>query len=92
MTFIGPDADTIALMGDKISARDFAAAHGVPVAPSVMPTQDIDAFARDAASLTYLMRSPLDSLEHEHPNQEPDNDRRPNHHPIAHGEILPIVV
>jgi 3-methylcrotonyl-CoA carboxylase alpha subunit len=53
LTFIGPDADTIALMGDKISARDFAAAHGVPVAPSVMPTQDIDAFARDAAAIGF---------------------------------------
>ena len=33
MTFIGPDAETIALMGDKISARKFAEDHGVPVAP-----------------------------------------------------------
>ena len=53
LTFIGPDAATIALMGDKISARDFAASHGVPVAPSVMPTQDIDAFARDAAAIGF---------------------------------------
>src|SRR6202030_1545964 len=29
------------------------AAHGVPVAPSVMPTQDIDAFARDAAAIGF---------------------------------------
>ncbi|MBR0756262.1 ATP-grasp domain-containing protein [Bradyrhizobium jicamae] len=53
LTFIGPDAATIALMGDKISARNFAAARGVPVAPSVMPTQDIDAFARDAAAIGF---------------------------------------
>ena len=46
LTFIGPDADTIALMGDKISARQFAADHGVPVAPSVMPTQDLAEFIR----------------------------------------------
>ena len=45
LTFIGPDAETIALMGDKISARNFAEAHGVPVAPSVMPSDDLDAFA-----------------------------------------------
>ncbi|MBL8582252.1 MAG: hypothetical protein JNL61_08510, partial [Rhizobiaceae bacterium] len=31
ITFIGPDAETIALMGDKISARNFAEAHGVAV-------------------------------------------------------------
>jgi acetyl/propionyl-CoA carboxylase alpha subunit len=53
IAFIGPDAATIALMGDKISARDFATAHGIPVAPSVMPTQDIDAFARDAAAIGF---------------------------------------
>jgi acetyl/propionyl-CoA carboxylase alpha subunit len=53
LTFIGPNAETIALMGDKISARNFAAAHGVPVAPSVMPTQDIDAFARDACAIGF---------------------------------------
>jgi 3-methylcrotonyl-CoA carboxylase alpha subunit len=53
IVFIGPDAATIALMGDKISARNFAAAHGVPVAPSVMQTQDIGAFARDAAAIGF---------------------------------------
>jgi propionyl-CoA carboxylase alpha chain/3-methylcrotonyl-CoA carboxylase alpha subunit/acetyl-CoA/propionyl-CoA carboxylase biotin carboxyl carrier protein len=53
LTFIGPDADTIRLMGDKISARNFAAAHGVPVAPSVMPTGDLDAFAADAARIGF---------------------------------------
>jgi acetyl/propionyl-CoA carboxylase alpha subunit len=53
IAFIGPDATTIALMGDKISARNFAASHGLPVAPSVMPTQDIDAFARDAAAIGF---------------------------------------
>ncbi|MBY0610930.1 MAG: ATP-grasp domain-containing protein [Beijerinckiaceae bacterium] len=53
LTFIGPNAETIALMGDKISARSFAAAHGVPVAPSVMPTQDIDTFAQEAARIGF---------------------------------------
>jgi propionyl-CoA carboxylase alpha chain/3-methylcrotonyl-CoA carboxylase alpha subunit/acetyl-CoA/propionyl-CoA carboxylase biotin carboxyl carrier protein len=38
LTFIGPDAAVVRLMGDKIRAREFAARHGVPIAPSV--TQD----------------------------------------------------
>jgi len=53
LTFIGPDAATIALMGDKISARDFAQAHGVPVAPSVVPTGDVAAFASAAAAIGF---------------------------------------
>ncbi|GGF52461.1 acetyl/propionyl-CoA carboxylase subuit alpha [Azorhizobium oxalatiphilum] len=53
LTFIGPDAQTIALMGDKISARQFAEAHGVPVAPSVMPTGDLDAFAAEAGRIGF---------------------------------------
>jgi 3-methylcrotonyl-CoA carboxylase alpha subunit len=36
LTFIGPQAQTIRLMGDKIRSRAFAAEHGVPVAPSVI--------------------------------------------------------
>ena len=44
LVFLGPDAETIALMGDKISAREFARAHGVPVAPSVTTTGDVEAF------------------------------------------------
>ena len=31
--FVGPPSDTIALMGDKASARNFAAAAGVPITP-----------------------------------------------------------
>ncbi|KRE12274.1 biotin carboxylase [Bosea sp. Root483D1] len=53
LTFIGPDADTIALMGDKISARQFAADHGVPVAPSVMPTEDLADFTRRAIEIGF---------------------------------------
>ncbi|CAN7482622.1 ATP-grasp domain-containing protein [Bosea sp. LjRoot237] len=53
LTFIGPDADTIALMGDKISARQFAAEHGVPVAPSVMPTEDLAKFTRRAVEIGF---------------------------------------
>ncbi len=36
LTFIGPEAHTIRLMGDKIRSRAFAAEHGLPVAPSVI--------------------------------------------------------
>ena len=53
LVFIGPDAATIALMGDKISARSFAAAHGVPVAPSVMPTEDLADFLSRAAEIGF---------------------------------------
>jgi acetyl/propionyl-CoA carboxylase alpha subunit len=53
ITFIGPDAATIKLMGDKISARNFAEAHDVPVAPSVMPTEDLDAFASAAGKIGF---------------------------------------
>ncbi|MFP1632439.1 acetyl/propionyl/methylcrotonyl-CoA carboxylase subunit alpha [Zhengella sp. ZM62] len=53
MTFIGPDAKTIALMGDKISARNFAEANGVAVAPSVMPTEDVDDFVEKAATIGF---------------------------------------
>jgi acetyl/propionyl-CoA carboxylase alpha subunit len=53
ITFIGPDAKTITLMGDKISARAFAASHDVPIAPSVMPTGDLDTFAAEAATIGF---------------------------------------
>ena len=53
LVFVGPSAQTIALMGDKIAAREFAAAHGVPVAPSVMPTSDLHAFTRAAAGIGF---------------------------------------
>jgi propionyl-CoA carboxylase alpha chain/3-methylcrotonyl-CoA carboxylase alpha subunit/acetyl-CoA/propionyl-CoA carboxylase biotin carboxyl carrier protein len=55
IAFIGPDAETISLMGDKISARNFAEANGVAVAPSVMPTDDIEAFARQAEAIGFPM-------------------------------------
>jgi len=53
LAFIGPDADTIALMGDKISAREFAASQGVPVAPSVRSNGDLADFARRAATIGF---------------------------------------
>ena len=33
--FIGPDADTMRLMGNKIAAREFAKSHGIPVTTGV---------------------------------------------------------
>ena len=53
LTFIGPDPDCIRLMGDKIESRKFAEAHGVPVAPSVLPTGEIDSFIAEAASIGF---------------------------------------
>jgi propionyl-CoA carboxylase alpha chain/3-methylcrotonyl-CoA carboxylase alpha subunit/acetyl-CoA/propionyl-CoA carboxylase biotin carboxyl carrier protein len=51
IVFIGPTADTIRLMGDKIRARDFAVAHGVPVAPSVTDHGDLVAFVAQARAI-----------------------------------------
>lgn len=53
LTFIGPDPASIRLMGDKIESRTFAASNGVPVAPSVLPTGDIDSFVAEAASIGF---------------------------------------
>lgn len=38
--FIGPDADTMRLMGNKIAAREFAKSHGIPVTTGVTGTMD----------------------------------------------------
>ena len=51
LVFIGPDAATIRLMGDKIRARDFAVAHGVPVAPSVTDHGDMRVFLEQARAI-----------------------------------------
>jgi acetyl/propionyl-CoA carboxylase alpha subunit len=53
LIFIGPEAESIKLMGDKISARDFARAQGVPVAPSVTPTGDVGAFRAAAEAIGF---------------------------------------
>ena len=48
LTFIGPPAPVIRLMGDKVASRDFVRAHGFPVAPSAYP-EDSDFIERAAA-------------------------------------------
>jgi acetyl-CoA/propionyl-CoA carboxylase, biotin carboxylase, biotin carboxyl carrier protein len=40
LVFVGPAADTIELMGDKIRARNFVARSGFPVAPSAIEEDD----------------------------------------------------
>ena len=51
LVFIGPAPETIDLMGDKIRSREFAARHGVPVAPSVHNTGDLAAFVAAAEAI-----------------------------------------
>jgi len=53
LTFIGPLPESIRLMGDKIESRNFAEQHGVPVAPSVLPTGDMDAFLEQASGIGF---------------------------------------
>jgi acetyl-CoA/propionyl-CoA carboxylase, biotin carboxylase, biotin carboxyl carrier protein len=51
MVFVGPTADGIELMGDKVRARAFVAARGFPVAPSAIEDDDPSDFAARAAAL-----------------------------------------
>jgi acetyl-CoA/propionyl-CoA/long-chain acyl-CoA carboxylase, biotin carboxylase, biotin carboxyl carrier protein len=44
LAFIGPSADVIELMGDKIRARNFVARSGFPVAPSAIEEDNPDTF------------------------------------------------
>ena len=53
IAFIGPDATSMKLMGDKIRSRDFARAHGVPVAPSAMQDGDLDSFLVKAEAVGF---------------------------------------
>lgn len=53
LVFIGPDAATIALMGDKLSARRFAQDQGVPVAPSVAFDGDFATFEAAIVPIGY---------------------------------------
>ncbi|HEV2677546.1 MAG TPA: biotin carboxylase N-terminal domain-containing protein [Aliidongia sp.] len=53
LAFIGPGADVIRLMGDKIRSREFAAGHGVPVAPSVTEDEAGEAFLARAVAIGF---------------------------------------
>jgi acetyl-CoA carboxylase biotin carboxylase subunit len=54
IVFIGPRSETIALMGEKTSARREAAAAGIPVVPGTFETlADLDAVTREAERLGY---------------------------------------
>jgi propionyl-CoA carboxylase alpha chain/3-methylcrotonyl-CoA carboxylase alpha subunit/acetyl-CoA/propionyl-CoA carboxylase biotin carboxyl carrier protein len=52
LIFVGPEAETIRLMGDKIRAREFAAEHGVPVVPGI-PEAEPGQLAACAAALGF---------------------------------------
>jgi propionyl-CoA carboxylase alpha chain/3-methylcrotonyl-CoA carboxylase alpha subunit/acetyl-CoA/propionyl-CoA carboxylase biotin carboxyl carrier protein len=53
LVFVGPPAKVIELMGDKISARRFAVAHGVPVTPSADEADDPATFAERARAVGF---------------------------------------
>ena len=54
LTWVGPPADVIAVMGDKVSARNLVAAVGVPVAAGwPEPLDDVDAALAAARELGY---------------------------------------
>ncbi|MFC0029692.1 acetyl/propionyl/methylcrotonyl-CoA carboxylase subunit alpha [Micromonospora chaiyaphumensis] len=54
LIWVGPGADAIAAMGDKINARNIMAAAGVPVAPGTTdPAADLDAAVTAAAEIGY---------------------------------------
>ncbi|GIF08805.1 acetyl-CoA carboxylase biotin carboxylase subunit [Actinoplanes siamensis] len=54
LVWVGPGADAIAAMGDKINARNLMAAAGVPVAPGTPePVAGVDAALEAAAAIGY---------------------------------------
>src|SRR5690606_27478138 len=53
LIFVGPPADVIDLMGDKVRSRDFAATAGVPVSRAVTHEGDLAAFVEAASSLAF---------------------------------------
>ncbi|MFI6331305.1 acetyl/propionyl/methylcrotonyl-CoA carboxylase subunit alpha [Micromonospora chersina] len=54
LIWVGPGADAISAMGDKINARNLMAAAGVPVAPGTTePAADLDAAVAAAGEIGY---------------------------------------
>ena len=54
LVFIGPASHTIALMGEKTSARRLAVEAGVPVVPGTLePVDDLEALAREAERIGF---------------------------------------
>lgn len=51
IVWIGPDADTITLMGDKVRARRFVEERGFPVAPSAIEDDDPASFSERARAV-----------------------------------------
>ena len=51
MTFVGPPPETIALMGDKVTARNFVEQRGFPVAPSAIEDDDPASFVERARAV-----------------------------------------
>ncbi|WP_433324597.1 acetyl-CoA carboxylase biotin carboxylase subunit [Spirillospora sp. CA-294931] len=56
LTFVGPDTEALRLLGDKISARRFAASAGLPVAPG---SEEPVSSAEDARAQAGLIGYPL---------------------------------
>lgn len=55
ITFIGPPAEVIELMGDKLGSRRFVQQHGFPVAPSITFTGDLEQFVAEVEQLGFPM-------------------------------------
>ncbi|HEY3047117.1 MAG TPA: biotin carboxylase N-terminal domain-containing protein [Polaromonas sp.] len=53
LTFVGPPATVIELMGDKITARRFAITQGMPVTPSADEAEDPATFAQRARAVGF---------------------------------------
>ena len=53
LIFVGPPADVIERMGDKITARNFAIQQGVPVTPSAEEESAPETFAERASSIGF---------------------------------------
>ncbi|MCW9045766.1 MAG: ATP-grasp domain-containing protein [Alphaproteobacteria bacterium] len=53
IVFIGPQPDSIRLMGDKMASREFVEKQGFPISPSVPFTGDIKSFVREATQIGF---------------------------------------